>query len=69
MSPAHHPARTDYPAAMSFGLGHGRTLDDAPGVVGLTSTELPTLPDAIMSDASGEHRFRKADSYLSLSTP
>ncbi len=35
---------------MSFGLGHGRTLDDAPGVVGLTSTELPTLPDAIMSD-------------------
>ncbi len=35
---------------MSFGLGHGRTLDDAPGVVGLTSAELPGLPDAIMSN-------------------
>ncbi|MFZ2872865.1 MAG: hypothetical protein WAZ94_00105 [Phycisphaerales bacterium] len=30
---------------MSFGLGHGRTLDDAPGVVGVTPEELPSLPD------------------------
>lgn len=30
---------------MSFGLGHGRTLDDAPGVVGIAPDELPPLPD------------------------
>lgn len=35
---------------MGFGLGHGRTLDDAPGVVGLTPSELPPLPDAIITD-------------------
>jgi tRNA (guanine-N7-)-methyltransferase len=30
---------------MSFGLGHGRDLDDAPGVIGISSRELPPLPD------------------------
>jgi tRNA (guanine-N7-)-methyltransferase len=35
---------------MSFGLGHGRHLDDAPGVVGVTREELPPLPDAILHD-------------------
>jgi len=37
---------------MSFGLGHGRTLDDAPGIVGITAQELPPLPDAAMTDRS-----------------
>ncbi len=32
---------------MSFGLGHGKTLDDAIGTVGV---ELPALPDEIASD-------------------
>ncbi len=35
---------------MSFGLGRGKTLDDAPGVVGVDARELPGLPDAIASD-------------------
>ncbi len=35
---------------MSFGLGHGRQLDDAPGVVGVTAHELPTLPDEAISN-------------------
>lgn len=35
---------------MSFGLGHGRTLDDAPGVIGITAQEMPALPDAIIQD-------------------
>ncbi|GJQ28837.1 MAG: hypothetical protein HBSAPP03_07210 [Phycisphaerae bacterium] len=35
---------------MSFGLGHGRSLDDAPGVVGISRAELPPLPDAALSD-------------------
>lgn len=35
---------------MSFGLGHGRDLDDAPGVVGIGPRELPPLPDAAMTD-------------------
>ncbi|MEO0482511.1 MAG: tRNA (guanosine(46)-N7)-methyltransferase TrmB [Planctomycetota bacterium] len=35
---------------MSFGLGHGRTLDDAPGVVGVTPQELPPLPDDIVTN-------------------
>lgn len=35
---------------MSFGLGHGRTLDDAPGKVGVTETELPPLPDDVLTD-------------------
>lgn len=35
---------------MSFGLGHGRELDDAPGLIGISRDELPPLPDAILSD-------------------
>jgi tRNA (guanine-N7-)-methyltransferase len=35
---------------MSFGLGHGRDLDDAPGAVGVSAEELPTLPDEAMTD-------------------
>lgn len=30
-------------------LGHGRTLDDAPGVVGVTREELPPLPDDVLA--------------------
>lgn len=33
---------------MSFGLGHGRTLDPAPGIVGISTDELPPLPDDIL---------------------
>lgn len=40
----------EYAGTMSFGLGHGRQLDDAPGTIGLTEAELPPLPDAIMTD-------------------
>ncbi len=35
---------------MSFGLGHGRDLDDAPGVVGISRAELPPLPDEAMTN-------------------
>lgn len=35
---------------MSFGLGRGRELDEAPGVVGITREELPALPDAVLTD-------------------
>jgi tRNA (guanine-N7-)-methyltransferase len=35
---------------MSTDLGRGRPLDDAPGVIGVSQQELPTLPDAIMHD-------------------
>lgn len=35
---------------MSFGLGRGRVLDDAPGVVGVGAGELPPLPDSIGED-------------------
>ncbi|MDQ7013458.1 MAG: tRNA (guanosine(46)-N7)-methyltransferase TrmB [Planctomycetota bacterium] len=35
---------------MSFGLGHGRQLDPAMGVVGVSEAELPALPDAIAHD-------------------
>lgn len=35
---------------MSFGLGHDRDLDDAPGRVGISAQELPALPDAITTD-------------------
>ncbi len=35
---------------MSFGLGHGRTLDDAPGVIGISAQELPPLPDEALTD-------------------
>lgn len=35
---------------MPFDLGHGKTLDDAPGVIGATREEYPPLPDAAMTD-------------------
>jgi tRNA (guanine-N7-)-methyltransferase len=35
---------------MSFGLGHGRKLDDAPGVIGISSSEMPGLPDTILTN-------------------
>ena len=35
---------------MSFGLGHGRALDAAEGVVGISSEELPALPDSVLED-------------------
>jgi len=35
---------------MSFGLGHGKALDTAPGVVAISETELPVLPDSIIDD-------------------
>lgn len=35
---------------MSFGLGHGRKLDDAPGVIGVAPAEYPPLPDEILTD-------------------
>ena len=38
---------------MSFGLGHGRTLDDAPGAVGISPAELPPLPDDLMARPEG----------------
>ncbi len=37
-------------APMSFGLGHGKPLDTAPGVVAISDTELPPLPDSIIDD-------------------
>lgn len=35
---------------MSFGLGHGKPLDSAPGVVGISREELPELPDTILDN-------------------
>jgi tRNA (guanine-N7-)-methyltransferase len=35
---------------MSFGLGHGRKLDDAPGEIGIGPGELPPIPDSIMTN-------------------
>ena len=35
---------------MSFGLGHGRELDDAIGTIGVSDLELPVLPDEALSD-------------------
>lgn len=35
---------------MSFGLGHGKPLDPALGVVGISREELPELPDSIIDD-------------------
>jgi len=35
---------------LSFGLGHDRELDAAPGVVGVSEQELPPLPDAVATD-------------------
>src|SRR5690606_2627995 len=39
-----------YPRPMSFGLGHGRTLDPAPGRVMISQEELGSLPDEITRD-------------------
>lgn len=45
---------------MSFGLGHGRDLDDAPGVVGVAPHEIPPLPDSVLTDrAAGRFDFRR----------
>lgn len=39
---------------MSFGLGHGRMLDDALGVIGVSDAELPPLPDdAVTNPGAG----------------
>lgn len=35
---------------MSFGLGHGRPLDPAPGVVAISQDELGSLPDDILAN-------------------
>jgi tRNA (guanine-N7-)-methyltransferase len=35
---------------MSFGLGRGRQLDDAPGVIGVSRDELPPMPDEAIAD-------------------
>lgn len=35
---------------MSIGLGHGRPLDPAPGVVLVDGAELPPMPDAVLED-------------------
>lgn len=35
---------------MAFGLGHGQKLDDAPGVIGVSKSELGTLPDDILKN-------------------
>ncbi len=35
---------------MSFGLGRGRELDDAPGVIGVAPAELPPLPDDVLAN-------------------
>ncbi|NUQ69159.1 MAG: tRNA (guanosine(46)-N7)-methyltransferase TrmB [Phycisphaerales bacterium] len=35
---------------MSFGLGHGRELDDAPGVIGVARDEIPPLPDEAITN-------------------
>jgi tRNA (guanine-N7-)-methyltransferase len=35
---------------MSFGLGHGRVLDDAPGVIGVTREECPVIPDEAIAN-------------------
>jgi tRNA (guanine-N7-)-methyltransferase len=38
---------------MSFGLGRGRPLDDAPGAVGVGREELPPLPDDLLGNPRG----------------
>jgi len=40
---------------MSFGLGRGRALDDAPGAVGVAPAELGPLPDAAIADRRRGH--------------
>lgn len=37
-------------APMSFGLGHGKPLDAAPGVVAISRDEFPELPDSVITD-------------------
>lgn len=37
---------------MTFDLGHGKTLDDAPGIIALTPAEYPPLPDAAIAAAT-----------------
>jgi tRNA (guanine-N7-)-methyltransferase len=50
---------------MSFDLGHGKTLDDAPGLIALSTAEYPPLPDAaIANHAAG---FLKPASWFSNS--
>lgn len=45
---------------MSFGLGHGRVLDDAPGRVGIGAHELPPMPDdAALNPASARLVIRR----------
>jgi tRNA (guanine-N7-)-methyltransferase len=56
---------------MTFDLGHGRTLDDASGVIGLSPLEFPALPDeAITNPAAGFHPpatwFKYPDQPLEL---
>ncbi len=54
---------------MSFGLGHGRELDDAPGVVGVGARELPPLPDDILANPDAgrvDPRAWFADGTLAL---
>lgn len=34
-------------------LGHGKTLDDAPGVIGIAAQELPPLPDDVLRRPEG----------------
>ena len=38
---------------MSASSAHGRTLDDAPGVVGISASELPSLPDDCVTNPHG----------------
>lgn len=41
------PLSRAYTRFVSFGLGRGRALDPAPGVVAVTETELGSLPDSV----------------------
>ncbi|MFG0286189.1 MAG: tRNA (guanine(46)-N(7))-methyltransferase TrmB [Phycisphaerales bacterium JB039] len=40
---------------MSFGLGRGRALDDAPGAVGVAPSELGPIPDEAIADRALAH--------------
>lgn len=56
---------------MSFGLGHGRPLDPAPGVVAVSSEELGPLPDDILTNpdagrADPRRWFPRPDRRLEL---
>jgi tRNA (guanine-N7-)-methyltransferase len=35
---------------MSFGLGRGKELDDAPGIIGVAGGDYPPLPDSVATD-------------------